>query len=534
MVAKAARTFPAGTGPAHKYLIVGAGPAGLQLSYFLQQAGADYVTLEREAAPAHFFRRYPRHRRLISINKVYTTSDDPEIRLRWDWNSLLNHEPRLLFPEYSGEYLPHADDLVRYLTEFDRFHELRIKYNTPVLGICRTADGEGFAVRTHNGVIYASCVIVATGWGEPYVPPIAGIEHAVGYEDVKLDPAAFAGKRVLIIGKGNSAFETAHAIFGRAAMVHVASRRPLRLAWNTKHPGDVRGHYGGFLDSYQFKTLHSVLDCTIDEIRPVGDRFDVRITYSHALGETALLEYESVIRCTGFRMDRAIFDADCQPAMDEEGRLPRVWPDWQAENVDGLYFAGTIAQARDLRRASSAFIDGFRYNVRTLSALLRERYEGVPLASEQAPADPSVMTELVLDRVNCSSALWTQFEYLCDAIVLDETGGSVRHYADLPEDYAVSRFRESEHYYTVTLRWGRADYADVFAIDRHPVPNRAEESAFIHPVIRRYRYGELVAERHLLEDLLAEWRRPERHIGPLRDFFAEQLAREDEAEAVSS
>jgi hypothetical protein len=33
----------------------------------------------------------------------------------------------------------------------------------------------------------------------------------------------------------------------------------------------------------------------------------------------------------------------------------------------------------------------------------------------------------------------------------------------------------------------------------------------------------LIAEQHLLEDLLAEWRRPDRHIGPLRAFFASDL-----------
>lgn len=36
---------------AHTYVIVGAGPAGLQLSYHLQQQGADYVTFERGAEP---------------------------------------------------------------------------------------------------------------------------------------------------------------------------------------------------------------------------------------------------------------------------------------------------------------------------------------------------------------------------------------------------------------------------------------------------------------------------------------------------
>ena len=286
----------------HRFVIIGAGPAGLQLSYFLQRAGADYVTLEREAAPAHFFRRYPRHRRLISLNKVHTMSTDPEIRLRWDWNSLLTDsgaadEPR--FPDYSDEYFPHADDLVRYLADFQQRHRLSVRYGAEVVRIERT-DG-GFLVHTSDAVLRCQCVVVAIGWGKPYVPTIPGIEHATGYEDMAVDPTVFAGQRVLIVGKGNSAFETASGILGKAAMVHLAGRRPLKLAWNTKHPGDVRGQHGAILDSYQFKTLHSVLDCTIDEIRKVDGRFEVHLTYTHADRETAVLPYDSVLRCTGFR-----------------------------------------------------------------------------------------------------------------------------------------------------------------------------------------------------------------------------------------
>lgn len=504
----------------HRYVIIGAGPAGLQLSYYLRRAGADYVTLEREASPAAFFRRYPRHRKLISLNKVHVVGDDPEIRLRWDWNSLLNDDPELHFPVYSSAYFPNADDLVRYLCDFQERHGLAVRYGSAAERIER--DGDGFLVHTSQGVVRGACVVVATGWGRPYVPPIKGIEHAVGYEDMEVDPEAYAGRRVLIIGKGNSAFETGASMLGHAAMVHLASRRPLRLAWNTKHPGDVRGHHGALLDSYQFKTLHSVLDCTIDEIRPAGDRFEVHISYTHADGERAVLEYESVIRCTGFRMDTALFDPDCRPLLVRDERMPELRADWQSANVDGLYLAGTLAQDRDFKRASSAFIDGFRYNLRTLTGLLRERYDGVPLPSDEVEADPEKLTTLILDRVNWSSALWTQFEYLVDVLVLDGTSGRIRHYKDLPEDYAAERFGESEHY-TFGLRWGREEHADVFAIERHPAPDRAAESAFIHPVVRRYRGGRLVAERHLLEDLLAEWRRPDRHIEPLRAFLEDGL-----------
>src|ERR1700731_2808535 len=163
---------------AHRYVIIGAGPAGLQLSYYLQQAGADYLTVERESAPAHFFRHFPRHRRLISLNKVHTRSADPEIRLRWDWNSLLSDSPELLFPKFSTDYFPHADDMTRYLEEFQRQWNLNVCYGVPAEGIERTP--EGFLVHPPGAVIRAQCVIVATGWGKPYVPPIPGIEHAVG------------------------------------------------------------------------------------------------------------------------------------------------------------------------------------------------------------------------------------------------------------------------------------------------------------------------------------------------------------------
>jgi thioredoxin reductase len=504
-----------------RYVVVGAGPAGLQLSYFLQQADCDYVTVERTDAPGEFFRQFPRHRKLISLNKVHTTSTDPEIRLRWDWNSLLHEPADLPFAKYSSAYFPDADDMVRYLADFHRYHRLAVRFGVAVVRIERQPDG--FLVHTSGETLKCECLIMATGWGRPNIPAIPGIEYATGYESMQTDPARYADQRVLIIGKGNSAFETASAILGHASMVHLASPRPLRLAWNTKHPGDVRGSYGAVLDSYQFKTLHSVLDCTIDEIRPVGDRFEVHLTYTHADGETAVLEYESVIRCAGFAMDTSMFDPGSRPDMVPSGRIPTTGPDWQSTNIDGLYFAGTLAQARDFKRASSAFIDGFRYNLRTLTAVLRERYEQTPLPYDVASADAQRLTSLVLDRVNWSSALWTQFEFLCDVLVVDEDSGQVRHYVDLPEDYAVARFRDSPHYYTVCLRWGRDEYGDVFAIERHPEPHRASESAFIHPVVRRYRGPTLVTEFHLLEDLLAQWRRPDRHIAPLRAFFDSTL-----------
>src|SRR5499433_4158897 len=130
-----------------EYLIVGAGPAGLQLGYFLKQAGHDYLILEAGSGPGTFFRSFPRHRRLISINKPRTGWTDSELNLRMDWNSLLSDDPSLRFTQYSERYFPDAEDLVRYLSDFSTANHLRIQYYTRVVDIRR--NGNFFVTDQH-------------------------------------------------------------------------------------------------------------------------------------------------------------------------------------------------------------------------------------------------------------------------------------------------------------------------------------------------------------------------------------------------
>ena len=86
---KRAMTYLEAAVPEHvyDYLVLGAGPAGLQLGRLLRSASRDFLILEAGGAPGTFFATYPRHRQLISINKPHTGSADPELNLRMDWNS---------------------------------------------------------------------------------------------------------------------------------------------------------------------------------------------------------------------------------------------------------------------------------------------------------------------------------------------------------------------------------------------------------------------------------------------------------------
>jgi hypothetical protein len=56
----------------HDYCVVGAGAGGLQIARFLQEAKRDYIVFEKGEGAGTFFQTFPRHRKLISINKKYT------------------------------------------------------------------------------------------------------------------------------------------------------------------------------------------------------------------------------------------------------------------------------------------------------------------------------------------------------------------------------------------------------------------------------------------------------------------------------
>ena len=86
------------------YIVIGAGPAGLQMGFFLQNNRDSYVILERAGQVGNFFSKYPRHRKLLSINKVYTGYTNMDSRLRYDWNSLLSDDENLVFKHYSQHY----------------------------------------------------------------------------------------------------------------------------------------------------------------------------------------------------------------------------------------------------------------------------------------------------------------------------------------------------------------------------------------------------------------------------------------------
>jgi thioredoxin reductase len=492
------------------YVVIGAGPAGLQLGYFLQRAGREYLILEAGGTPGTFYRTFPRHRRMISINKPHTGWHDAEKDLRVDWNSLLSDDPAVRFTHYTGAYFPNADDYIRYLTDFGR--GLNIRYGCRVDRVGR--GPRGFAVTCADGdPIEARTVIVATGFGAMNMPPIPGIETTERYWDMPVDPDGFTDQRVLIIGKGNSAFETADNLTERAAVIHVAGPRSIRFAWRTHFIGHLRAVNNNFLDTYQLKTQNMVLDGDILRIERHADEYVITFAYARR-DKVVQLGYDRVITCTGFRMDASIFAADCRPELTINDRFPALTAEWESVNVPGLYFAGTLTQSRDFKKYTSAFIHGFRYGIRALVHMLDQKYHGIEWPHRTVPAGE--LADAVLARINRTSALFQQFGFLCDVFTPDG-----RYYEEMPLDYVP--FADC---FTVSLEYGAGhDAIDPFdvAAGRAWEADESHDDRYLHPVIRRRRDHRTVATCRLPEDICNDWTDEKLYREPLRAFIGASL-----------
>nr|KAG5709729.1 hypothetical protein BaRGS_027754 [Batillaria attramentaria] len=261
---------------------------------------------------------YPRHRTLISINKRNTGKTNKEFNLRHDWNSLLSDDESLLFRHYSKEMFPHADRLLDYLRDYQQKLGIKVQFNTEVRNIRKASDNEEqYQLDDQHGNTYqCKVLVVATGLWKPNIPDVKGIEYAEGYETMSLNPDDYEGKTVLILGRGNAAFEVADGIYGATNLIHMVSRSRVRLSWETHYVGDLRAVNNALLDTYQLKSLDGLLEGKIGEIslKKVGDKYMVFADHDDEGSDIFVLDnfamrepYDKVIRCLGFTFDDSVF-----------------------------------------------------------------------------------------------------------------------------------------------------------------------------------------------------------------------------------
>jgi NADPH-dependent 2,4-dienoyl-CoA reductase/sulfur reductase-like enzyme len=196
----------------HDAIVIGAGPAGLATSRELKRRGVDHLVLERGETPGHTWAN------LYDSLVLHTGKH-------------LSSLPGLSFPR-SAALFPPRRDFLDYLHEYAATFHLPVRTRAEVVSAGQL-DGV-WRVRTAAGAdVPATSVVVATGIvSNPFVATIPGrdrfagpIIHSVEYRR----PDSYRGRRVLVVGAGNSAGEIAAELASAGALVTVAVRSGARV-----------------------------------------------------------------------------------------------------------------------------------------------------------------------------------------------------------------------------------------------------------------------------------------------------------------
>jgi putative flavoprotein involved in K+ transport len=192
-----------------RVVVVGAGPAGLAVAACLARRGVRATVLDAGAAVGDSWRnRYD--------------------RLHLHTPRLQSGMPGYPIPRRFGRWVA-KDDVAAYLADYATRHHIEPELGVVVERVDR--DGDGYTVTAGADRRTASHVVVATGYQRvPVLPAWPGANdfggellHAVDYRS----PEPYRGRRVLVVGTGNSGAEIAADLAeGGAAEVWLSCRTP--------------------------------------------------------------------------------------------------------------------------------------------------------------------------------------------------------------------------------------------------------------------------------------------------------------------
>lgn len=219
--------------------IIGAGPAGLAAARALSERGLPYTQVER-------------HRDVGGLWDIDNPGSPMYESAHFISSKTLSGFTGFPMPEDYPDY-PSNKQILAYLRSFADHYGLRdkIEFNTEVTSVTKL-DGGGYrVVRASGQATEHQNVIVASGvqWN-PNVPQLPGnftgeVRHSVTYRS----PQELSGKRVLIVGAGNSGCDIACDAARNAERAVISLRRGYWFI--PKHvfgmPADVFAHNGPVL-----------------------------------------------------------------------------------------------------------------------------------------------------------------------------------------------------------------------------------------------------------------------------------------------
>lgn len=205
--------------PLYDSIIIGGGQSGLAAAYFLRRSKLNFLILdEQQQAGGAWLHAW----------------DSLSLFSPADASSL----PGWLMPPTKQAY-PRRQEVIHYLSEYEKRYNLPIVRPVQVLAVQREADH--FRLETSQAIYKSKTVICATGtYRKPFIPRYAGQENFKGQQLHSADyrnPEPFKGKRLMVVGAGNSGAQILAEVSQLAQTIWVSERAPSFL------PDEVDGRY---------------------------------------------------------------------------------------------------------------------------------------------------------------------------------------------------------------------------------------------------------------------------------------------------
>jgi thioredoxin reductase (NADPH) len=305
----------------HRLIIIGGGPAGLNVALAAEKAGVDFLILEKGVLVNSIY-QFPTNMTFFSTSQKLEIGDTP----------FISHSDK-----------PTRKEALEYYRRLQQSAHLPIKLYEPVLSMAPQPDGDYLITTTKNSYL-AQSVVVATGFYDTprllHVPgeDLPKVKH---YYD---DAHPYIGQRVLVIGAANSACDVALETFHKGAEVTMAIRQneiyPKVKYWikpnieNRIAEGSIKAFF-----NTQVTAIHPT---TVDLTGPDGP---------------FTIDNDFVLSMTGYQPNYPLLAKLGLPISADAGAWPLHNPDTLETPLPRVYLAGVLCAGR---QTSKLFIENTR------------------------------------------------------------------------------------------------------------------------------------------------------------------------------